>query len=272
MKVSSHIREVIIQISSYLGIVRLCRIKARKHGPLVRVLVFHDVKDGEWFENIIKSIRHTYNLISYDDFRTGRFDTEKINVLITFDDGYISWMNTCLPTLRKYGVEAVFFVNSGLINLSHDTEAQGRYVREKLLLSPRQTLSWDGVRKLKEEGHTIGGHTVHHEHLSLLSSEAQVEEIVNDKKIIEQEIGEPINVFAYPFGNVKDYTEVTILAVRTASYSHAFTTAGEFAHPGNNPYAVSRMCVEDNQTFSSLSRWIDGGYDVYRSVKKLCAR
>jgi peptidoglycan/xylan/chitin deacetylase (PgdA/CDA1 family) len=268
---SRFIRDFFILSMSLLGVTLLYRAREKKEGPLVRVLVFHDVRDGAWFRRTIEHLVRAHHVVSPRDFLTRTFDAHRVNILITFDDGYASWVDTCLPILKEHGVQVIFFVNSGLVSRKGDSEAQGRYVKEKLLLSPRETISWNGVRTLRDAGHTIGGHTVSHERLSTLSSDAQAREIRDDKATIERELGRPAVVFAYPFGNASDYTETTIQIVRDAPYGHAFTTEGTFIDH-RNQYEISRMCVEDGQSTGSLGRWILGGYDVYRKVKKLCVR
>lgn len=271
MRFSQHIREALIGAMALVGFTRAYRERMGKRGPLVRVLVFHDVRDGVWFRRTIEHLVRTYHVVSPRDFLTRAFDADKINVLITFDDGYASWVETCLPILKEHGVRALFFINSGLVLLHGNPEAQSRYVREKLLLSPRETISWEGVRALRDAGHTVGGHTVSHERLSSLPEDAQVREIRDDKSTIERELGRPLVAFAYPFGNESDYTEATMRIVQDAPYGHAFTTAGTFADM-SDPRTLARTCVEDGQSISSLDRWILGGYDLYRQVKKLCAR
>lgn len=271
MSATRFIRDTFILVVSFLGPTLLYRTVLRRRRPLVRVLVFHDVRDSAWFEEIVRSLRATHHLISPEDFSEQRFASGKINVLITFDDGYTSWVDACLPILEKYSARALFFVNSGLVCAYGDGEVQKRYVREKLLLSPRETISWDGVRALQSAGHTVGGHTVNHERLSILTEEMQVREVRDDKETLERELGRHITAFAYPFGNHSDYTETTVRAVKGAGYTYAFTTAGAFTDV-RRPYALSRTCVEDGQSPESLNRWILGGYDVYRSIKELCAQ
>jgi peptidoglycan/xylan/chitin deacetylase (PgdA/CDA1 family) len=266
------IRNSIIAGISLFGFSALYRTRIQRNGPLVRVLVFHDVQDSEWFRKVISYIDTHYHVVSPEDFIASRFDTVRINVLITFDDGYASWVTVCLPMLSERSIRALFFINSGLIDSAENTEVSARYVREQLLLaSPRTILSWDGVQQLEKAGHTIGGHTVTHERLSSLQKDMQCREIRGDKQRIESVIGKTITTFAYPFGQRTDYTEATKLCVFDALYTHAFTTESNFA----NTYdllTIPRLCIEDNVSVSRLRYWIEGGYDLYSRMKKLCVR
>jgi peptidoglycan/xylan/chitin deacetylase (PgdA/CDA1 family) len=271
MSISKYIREIFILGISFLGLSFVYRTVCGRKGPLVRVLIFHDVLDAEWFEKMISFLSEQYNVITPKEFAESTFDTERINILITFDDGYASWNRVCQPVLERYGVTALFFINSGIPELyGNEVELQA-YLKENLLISPHTTLSWNDVSMLVEAGHTIGGHTIHHPRLSALSEDMQKDEIVSDKEVIENKLGTTVSSFAYPFGGSGDYTEVTKEIVVGVGYTHAFTTSGTFVDHTDN-YTISRMCVEDTQSPASLNRWILGGYDIYRMIKSICVR
>ena len=264
-------RDIIIFLSSLLGLTFFYRTSQSLRRSLVRVLVFHDVQDKVWFEKTIAYLAQYCRLITPEMYAQGKFDTYRINVLITFDDGYASWVTTCLPILSHYGVKAVFFINSGLIDVSENPEAQKRYVHDRLLLSPRNTLSWEGVKHLSENGHTIGGHTVTHARLSELQEHMQREEIIRDKVRIEAVLEKEITMFAYPFGQSTDYTSATKKIVSDIGYTSAFTTESGFVYR-EDTFALSRLCIEDNLSPSHVRRWVGGGYDIFQKLKSLCVR
>ncbi len=266
-----HIRNLFITAVSLVGLTYLYRRYMRRTGPLVRIVVFHDIPDAVWFRNVIQYIDAAYNIVSVDDFMASRFDFEKINVLITFDDGYRSWVDVGVPVLEEYGIKALFFVNSGLVDAYDQPFEQKRYVTEQLCLSPRMTISWDGVQELLKAGHTIGGHTVTHARLSLLQRDMQLQEIEADKKRIETMTQQQVTVFAYPFGQRTDITPVTEECVEGSGYTHAFTTEGVFLNH-SHAFKLSRLCFEDGMPLTRVGEWIEGGYDVYHICKKICVR
>lgn len=269
-KLGRQIRDICIAAIALLGIARLYRMTQK--GPLVRVVVFHDVKDGEWFERMIEYLKKRYHVLSPEAFMAYDLDDTKINVLVTFDDGYASWVERCAPVLKRHRVQAVFFVNSGLIDAYGNTEAQETYVHTRLLLGPRDTLSWEGVRALQDAGHTIGGHTTTHARLSQVSEKVQREEVEGDQERISTCLGTPPVLFAYPFGRKGDYDDVSKHTVKEAGYIHAFTTEGRFVPIDGDPYAIPRLCLDDRLTERQLGRWIEGAYDVYAYLKSLCVR
>lgn len=265
-----NLRNFFIALVSNVGITAIYR-KILNHHPLVRVIVFHDVQDSEWFNRVISYIHLRYNVLTPHDFREARFDPGRINVLITFDDGYESWTKICTPVLATKNIQAIFFINSGLIDAAQDSEKVSRYVKERLLLSPRNILTWEGVRTLIESGHTIGGHTTTHVRLSLLQEDTQQEEIVNDKKRIESMTQKELSFFAYPFGQTGDFNDVSKEVAAKAGYSYAFTTEGLFADM-RALFTLPRLCLEDDSSLLKVRYWIEGGYDLYYKLKKLCVR
>lgn len=271
MKIFRHIRDIIISIVSISGLSWLYRMYQKRTGPLVRIVVFHDVSDGLWFRRMLTSLRERYHVITPEDFTLARFHPSRINILVTFDDGYSSWVDVCLPILEETKTRALFFVNSGLIDVSGDPTRRERYVRNQLLLSPRAILSWSGVQELNQRGHTIGGHTVTHTRLSLLQEREQRDEIMNDKDRIESHLGKTMATFAYPFGQKSDYTTVTERLMKESGYEYVFTTEGIFAKH-SNPYSVSRLCLEPDMSVVQMRNWVEGGYDIYQKIKKVCVR
>lgn len=262
------VRDAVIWTLSITGVVYVYRLWKRLQGPLVRVVVFHDVQNVEWFSDAVAFLKSKYNLLTPEAFSVKDFDTRRINVLITFDDGYASWVDVCLPILKEEETKALFFINSGLIDTFDDAGTQKQFVSDRLMLSPCSTLSWEGVKKLINAGHTVGGHTVTHPRLSELQEHMQKEEIEGDKIRIEEMLGITLSMFAYPFGQKADYGTTTQKLVSEAGYANAFTTEGVFVDM-KNPYSLSRLCFEEGMNISVLARWIDGGYDVYVYLKSI---
>lgn len=235
----------------------------RRRGPLVRVIVFHDVTDREWFERVVHMLTSTFWIVTPDQFRKRVFREGKINLLLTFDDGYESWTEVVVPTLKRYGLQGLFFVCSGLLDV-YGMEEQKTFVRKRLWLSPKRTLSWEGAQRLIEGGHTIGGHTVHHRDLAKMKQEELASEIVDDRAALKAKFNVAIKDFAYPFGTQKHYTSRTCVAVEEAGYTLGYTAVSGFVPMGGNSFETPRTLIEENQPLSEVKRWIRGGYDMFR--------
>jgi peptidoglycan/xylan/chitin deacetylase (PgdA/CDA1 family) len=250
---------------TYSGITFLYRKLQERQGPLVRVVAFHDVDNEAWFEHVISSLTKDFNIVSPHEYEEGIFNLGKVNMLITFDDGYESWVTTCLPILRKYGVKALFFVNSGLLSSAHDEAEVDSFVRENLRLSPKKTLSYEGARTLLDEGHTLGGHTTHHTSLRGASADILSLEVEADKHVTESRLGVVLKHFAYPFGTARDYSYEVESHVRGYGYEFVYIAEPGFVQRGERH--IPRTLIEKDQSYASIRRWMHGGYDLFSYLK-----
>lgn len=124
-------------------------------------------------------------------------------IILTFDDGYIDFYYNAYNILRKYGFSAVLFIPTGLVG------------------KPAY-LTWDMIREMHASGLIyFGAHSVHHYQLTSLSSEQAFYEIEESKKVLQDNLGVPINFMAYPYGSTNDNV---INLVKKAGYVGAIGT------------------------------------------------
>jgi peptidoglycan/xylan/chitin deacetylase (PgdA/CDA1 family) len=85
-------------------------------------------------------------------------------------------------------------------------------------------LGWDDVHALAGLGFSIGAHTVTHPILSRVSVERARSEITGSRDMIASACGRPPRAFAYPNGQLRDYTPAVTRLVQAAGFSCAVTT------------------------------------------------
>lgn len=165
-------------------------------------------------------------------------------VVLTFDDGAESAVAVALPELRKRGMRGTFFIVTGLVGedeAHRRTEAGVRY------------LIWPEVVQLARAGMEIGSHSVDHARLSDLRPDRVREELVDSKRALEEHLGAPVDLFAYPFNAVRTPVRDAVVA---AGYRAA--VAGE-VHGSDDPFRLYRLSVQKGTTLAelrqSLSRW-----------------
>jgi peptidoglycan/xylan/chitin deacetylase (PgdA/CDA1 family) len=131
-----------------------------------------------------------YSVINLSDIagylRRDITDSNKF-LAITFDDGYRDFYTNAFPILKQYSFSCDVFLPTSYIGNS------------KPGLKGKEHLSWGEIRELTREGIRFGSHTVTHPQLKSLSKDVIEYELDYSKKTIEDNIGEEIKSFSYPF-------------------------------------------------------------------------
>jgi len=112
-------------------------------------------------------------------------------VVITFDDGYEDNYANAFPVLKKYGFSASIFLTTGLL-------ASTRTISKGIVIS---MLHWPQIKEMASSGLIeFFPHTHTHPKLNLLPDDNVLNEVHVSKEIIEKELNEKMDIFAYPYG------------------------------------------------------------------------
>lgn len=152
--------------------------------------------------------------------------------VITFDDGYVDNYTIAYPILKKYGFTASVFMVSSYIN------GEG-------------FLSWSQLEELIAGGWEIEGHTVSHPYLTQISKQTVINELKSSKELLEKGLGQPVNFFAYPYG---DLNVDVAQAVKDTGYLMAFTTDRGWANPDLDEWHLQRVYCFANIGLDEFSR------------------
>lgn len=124
-------------------------------------------------------------------------DVSKKVIYLTFDEGYENgYTGQILDTLRDNNVKAAFFIT-------------GPYLKEHQ----------DLVRRMVEEGHTVGNHTIHHPSLPEKSDSQIEEEVVGLERAFTEKFGAKMNFLRPPKG---EYSERTLSITNKLGYCNLF--------------------------------------------------
>ncbi|GAB2689241.1 polysaccharide deacetylase family protein [Aliiglaciecola aliphaticivorans] len=122
---------------------------------------------------------------------------------------------------------------------------------EPRMMNPQQ------IKQLSETGVEIGGHTVNHPILKVLSKEQQFEEIHQCKVQLESWTGKPVKHFAYPNGSYgKDLTDKTVQLVKQAGYETAVVTDWGTSAYGDDLHRLKRFTPWDTSALKFHGRLI----------------
>jgi peptidoglycan/xylan/chitin deacetylase (PgdA/CDA1 family) len=124
------------------------------------------------------------------------------SIVITMDDGYEDNFIYALPILQKYNLKANIMLSTGLMNNSN-------------------MLSWDEVKSLKSSGLIyFTNHTWAHQSVIRGFKEKISLEIDTGQKQIQENTGQTVNIFTYPYG---EHNKTAEDILREKGYLGAFS-------------------------------------------------
>ena len=207
----------------------------RRRHP-VRIFTFHRVssmcRDGMTiraaeFERQVDYLIRTHDIVTLEAgvmaIREGSRQRRPAAVL-TFDDAYRSVFTTAYPILANRGITACCFVSTDYVGgderFPHDEANLARPFLE--------VMNWEELRKLRNEGWSIGAHTASHARLSQCFGSCLERELHEPPAELYARLGVVSPTLAFPFGRESDFSEAALVEARRAGYRTVFSDyAGE---------------------------------------------
>lgn len=154
-----------------------------------------------------------YRVISMDEYyeiKAGKRKHRGKEVLITFDDGYRSYIERALPILEKYQLKSTnFLIWRHLI----------KDLKDYINLNEAKELSHNPLVALES-------HTITHPNLTKVSLSRAKDEITQSKDHLEKALKKEIKYFCYPEGS---FNPDLMQLIQAASYRLAFRTSLKFS-------------------------------------------
>ena len=113
-------------------------------------------------------------------------------------------------------------------------------LRPTFPLNSHSFLSWDQIKEMADNGISFGSHTINHQILTRASEKDNRLELTASKRMLEDVLEKPVNMFAYPNG---DYDHRAMALVRDCGYDLALTTVKGQVRPGDSMFALKRINV-----------------------------
>jgi peptidoglycan/xylan/chitin deacetylase (PgdA/CDA1 family) len=235
------------------------------------VISLHDVSPAarEPFVEKMKWLIESFNVVSLGTaYRRTDLDCHRLNVALTFDDGYREHSTFVAPLLQELDVPATFFVPSAALDLSD--EQADRFSHDRLRRS--RSFQFMTSEELKElAGHelfAVGGHTRTHADLGQIGQQDELDaEIIEDKRILEKITGQQLRWFAFPFGASKNATVQALHTLERSGYEVAFTIVPGFWSTKSTIHLVGRDALEPAADWRLWSASLRGGYDPISWLK-----
>ena len=130
-------------------------------------------------------------------------------------------------------------------------------------------MRWDQVVKAQQTGLiSVGSHTVSHPVLTSCTVADMRDELRLSKASIEWQLGQPCELFCYPFGTPNDFSPVTRELVKEAGYASALTTVVGVNHARADIYALKRYMVDNRATWHGFVARVNGLLSAPHSLAK----
>lgn len=138
---------------------------------------------------------------------------------LSYDDG-VTQDRRLVEIFNKYGLKGTFNLNSGI--QSEDSWWNGKDTIIKRINKADILGLYDG--------HEVAIHSLTHPHLEDIPKELIVEEVLQDKKNLEEMFGYPVRGMAYPFGTYNN-TVIEVLKALGVEYSRTVMQHENFNLP-----------------------------------------
>ncbi len=214
---------------------------------LVPVLVYHNItpqgrgklviaaKSFDQQMRLLKSRGYrVVSLADFHDFTSLRRQIPRNAVVLTFDDGYKSFLRYAYPVLKELGFTATLFIYTDYVGVG------------------REALSWPELRALAADGFDIQPHTKSHGDLRRRPGEPDEAytrrmqaELGQPLALLQRQLGRPGRMLAYPFGYSDD---AVVQSVKEHGYVAAFDVL-----PLANPSFVNSLRVHRRQIYADMT-------------------
>jgi peptidoglycan/xylan/chitin deacetylase (PgdA/CDA1 family) len=221
----------------------------------IPVLLYHDISDQFKDEYTISPSRFAaqmerlhssdYRAVSLKDLDSLPGESLGRAVVITFDDGYASFIDYAFPLLKDYGFKAT-------LNII------GQYVGTFAPLGGnRPMLSWDEYRFLNDSGLVdLGCHTYN---LHIMSKVVQYSgKVLEDDlrlfaEIFKTEIGRKPDILAWPFGT---YDKSSAKIAERMGFKYLLTSREALFSKDGNLNEIPRLNINNRLDIVSFDQYI----------------
>ena len=193
---------------------------------------------------------HRFNVLPLEVLADLIREKKKIpakTIAIALDDGYRDNYTYAFPILRKYNLPAAIFL---IVN------EVGRARGDRLI--------WDEIKTMQNSGIiAFGSHALDPEPLVNIKSEAELRrQIFDSKKILEEKLKRPVNMFSYASGLFDARIRQLVI---DAGYRLAVATSPGKKYPNDDIFALKRVRISES-AHNLFLFWIEtsGFYTVIK--------
>lgn len=237
----------------------------RIHRGKIKVLLYHNVTPGarhfdnsvspEEFERHVQWLKQHCNIVEIGgDGQWHGLSDDRVNVLLTFDDGFINNIEHVLPILVRHRVRAVFFLIASLVETGAAPWFVSAPEEPQSLPDPYRTLTAAQARMLLDAGMRVGSHGVAHDDYRGMDEARAMRDAQASRSALEDALGTQVRLFAFPWG----FHTPAQLSSLAGVYARIFLTRVGFARadmqivPRNAVANLDHLRVVVSGTFDAL--------------------
>jgi peptidoglycan/xylan/chitin deacetylase (PgdA/CDA1 family) len=218
------------------------------------------------------------------------------NILVTVDDGDISFYQYMFPLLKQYKLPAILFIITSLIDsktpfwwdelvyLLGPEEGEKKawevktwpnqqrlsYLQELRQTSGKarleqQQLTTTQLLEMQEAGITIANHSHTHPMFDRCTEEELRQEFVESRKFFEERELQGYELLAYPNGNVSPMAEKV---AKEEGIRYGFLFNHQLPDSSFHPYRIPRLSVTDGTSLGKLRFILSGWHSRILPLRK----
>ena len=192
-----------------------------------------NIKINDFLEHIKIIEENNISFVNPSKFENDLKNKKKERkILLTIDDGFLSFYENAWPILKKKKIPFILFVS---------TREVGAF----------NYMSWDQIREIsKEDFVEIGNHSHTHEYLVDEESEFIKDDIEKSFSIFKKELGKSSVFFSYPFG---EYSIEFKNIIKALNFKYAFGQHSGVMDETKDFYELPRYPI--NEKYGEIKRF-----------------
>lgn len=172
---------------------------------------------------------------------------QKENVILSFDDGGVSFSEVIMPLLNRYGFMGHFYIATDYI----DTPG---------------FMASDQVRSLIDNGHFVGSHSSSHpDNISLLQENVREEEWTNSLRILSKICGCQMREVSIPNGY---FDKKDICLLKKQGVEDVYTSLISEDRTIDGLHIVGRIAIDANMSIEDFKNIVTGGFYLKRMMMR----
>ena len=226
------------------------------------ILMYHNVTsaEGEGLTIGLKKLEEQFSYLSKGNYKCHHFKdllklkklSSKRNIVITFDDGYVSQLELVVPLLKKYKLKATFFVPLYYLGKTDEWNTKSLPI-----------MTAEQLRSLDPSVVELGFHSFYHRKYHELSEEEIEEDTLQCFKIVSEESLPFSPVLAYPYGKYprdisgkKQFIEL----LKKHIFQYGLRIGNRVNHfPFKKPFEIQRIDIKGEFSLKKFKRKIRFG-------------